>query len=287
MLDESLERLLKYNDPYDLEFSISRGDGSHRTIHSIAVAERDESGRPIFVTGVMQDITDRRRLEEEYGKALSTTLDGFWMCDNQIRVVLVNEAICSMLGYDREELIGMFVSDLEVPTDSDVVRARRLRVSSTGAERYETQLRRKDGTVFDIEVSLSYIPSSETTCAFMRDITERKRQETHIKYLSYHDALTGLYNRAFFEVECARMDALRLLPVTVVMGDINGLKLTNDVFGHAQGDKLLRTIAKIMQNCAREQDIATRIGGDEFCLLMPYSGPNEARSLCTQIRAGL
>ena len=118
----------------------------------------------------------------------------------------------------------------------------------------------------------------------MRDITERKRREEHIRYLSYHDALTGLYNRAFFEVECARLDTLRLLPVTVVMGDINGLKLTNDVFGHTQGDKLLCTIAQIMRTHVYPQDIVARIGGDEFCILMPYSGPEEAKALCERIQ---
>lgn len=281
-LNDALERLLKYNDPYDLEFSIHRPDGSSRIIHSIAVAERDEAGQPMTVTGVLQDITDQRRIEEEYGKALSTTLDGFWMADKDLRIAMVNDAICSMLGYSRAELIGMPVNYIVVQTDTET-RDRRRRVISAGAERFEALLRRKDKTIFDVEISLSYIPSSDSTCAFSRDITERKRRETHIKYLSYHDALTGLYNRAFFEEECARMDALSLLPVTVVMGDINGLKLTNDVFGHAQGDKLLRTIANIMQSSARDQDIAARIGGDEFCVLMPYSGPAEAKSLCERI----
>lgn len=284
-MDEALERLLKYDDPYDIEFSILRfSDGSRREVHSIAVAERDESGRPLRVIGVLQDITERRQLREEYGKALSTTLDGFWLCDKNVRITLVNDAICSMLGYTRNEITGMHVRDFEACLDLEGMREQRERVLTSGAERFETKMCRKDGSVLDVEVSLSYIPSSESTCAFMRDITDRKRRENHIRYLSYHDVLTGLYNRTFFEEECARLNENGLLPVTVMMGDINGLKLTNDVFGHTQGDKLLRAIAKILSDCARNEDIVFRIGGDEFCLLMPGAGSEEAKTLYERIR---
>lgn len=284
MLDEALARLLKNDTPYDLEFTIARDeDGAHRTVHSIAVVDRDREGRPLKVIGVLQDVTDRRRLQEEYGKALATTLDGFWLCDRNFRITLVNDAMCAMFGYTREELAGMLVSELEAQLDPEAVNARHLRLLSSGAERFEAQLRRKEGTVFEAEVSLSYIPSSDSTCAFIRDITERKRRENHIRYLSYHDVLTGLYNRAFFEAECARLEAAKMFPVTVVMGDINGLKLTNDVFGHAQGDKLLYTIASIVRRSTAPKDIAARIGGDEFCLLMPGSGPEEAKEICDRI----
>ncbi|MDX9871463.1 MAG: PAS domain S-box protein [Clostridia bacterium] len=284
LMDEMLERLLKYDAPYDVEFSICRfPDGNRREVHSIAVAERDASGQPLRVIGVLQDITERRQLKEEYGKALSTTLDGFWLCDKNVCVTLVNDAICSMLGYTREEIIGRHVREFEAYLDPAGMRAQRERVLASGAERFETKMRRKDGSVLDVEVSLSYIPSSESTCAFMRDITERKCRENRIRYLSYHDVLTGLYNRAFFEEECARLDEKGLLPVSVVMGDINGLKLTNDVFGHAQGDKLLCAIAKILSDCARPEDFVVRIGGDEFCLLMPCAGSEEAKALCERI----
>ncbi len=284
LMDELLEQLLKYDAPYDIEFSIHRSsDGSRREVHSIAVAERDANGQPLRVIGVLQDITERRQLKEEYGKALSTTLDGFWLCDKDVRITLVNDSICSMLGYTRKEIIGMHVREFEAYLDAEGMREQRKRVLTSGADRFETQMRRKDGSVLDVEVSLSYIPSSELTCAFMRDITERKRRENHILYLSYHDVLTRLYNRTFFDEECLRLDKKRVLPVTVVIGDINGLKLTNDVFGHAQGDKLLCAIAEILSGCAGPEDILFRIGGDEFCLLMPSAGPEEAKALCERI----
>ena len=167
MMDQALDRLLRDNAPYDIEFSIRRFGGSRRFVHSMAVAERDADGRPLRVIGVMQDVTDKRRIEEEYGKALATTPDGFWMCDNRTRVVLVNDAICSMMGYTRQELIGTPIVELEARADAEEVRARRQRMLTAGAERFETQMRRKDGSIFDVEVCLSYIPSSEAVCAFI------------------------------------------------------------------------------------------------------------------------
>ncbi len=284
-MDNTLERLLKYNDPYDIEFSIIRSsDGVKRELHSMAIAERDADGKPLRVIGVLQDITDRKKLMEEYSKALATTMDGFWLCDKNVRIVLVNDAMCSMLGYNRNEIIGMHVRSFEAHLDAEGMRAQRKNMLISGADRFETRMRRKDGSILDVEVSLSYIQSSESTCAFIRDITERKLRERHIRYLSYHDALTGLYNRAFFEDECTRLYDSKLIPVTIMIGDINGLKLTNDVFGHAQGDKLLCAIAKILSDCAGPEDIVFRIGGDEFCILMPGKGSDEAKALYERIQ---
>lgn len=99
------------------------------------------------------------------------------------------------------------------------------------------------------------------------DITDRKFKEEKILYLSYFDQLTGLYNRRFYEEELRRLDTKRNLPLTLVMADVNGLKLTNDAFGHVAGDMLLKAVADIMKKELRSDDILARIGGDEFVLL--------------------
>jgi diguanylate cyclase (GGDEF)-like protein len=100
-------------------------------------------------------------------------------------------------------------------------------------------------------------------------IKERIIKEEKILYLNYHDSLTGLYNRAFFEKEIERLDTESQLPLSVITGDINGLKLINDWFGHVEGDKLLISVSKILENCCRKTDIIARIGGDEFNILLP------------------
>ena len=113
---------------------------------------------------------------------------------------------------------------------------------------------------------------------------ELRESEHQYRYLSFHDKLTGLYNRAFFEEEIRRLDAERQLPLSLTMADVNGLKLVNDAFGHQEGDKLLAKIAQILRDYCRKEDIVARWGGDEFVIILPRTGEDAAREACDRIR---
>lgn len=117
-----------------------------------------------------------------------------------------------------------------------------------------------------------------------RDVTDRKEQKRKIEYLSFHDSLTGLYNRRFFEEELSRLDTSRNLPISIIMGDINSLKLTNDVFGHAWGDLLLTKAADVFRRVCRADDIIARWGGDEFVLLLPKTNREETEQILMRIK---
>ncbi len=114
-----------------------------------------------------------------------------------------------------------------------------------------------------------------------RDVTDEKIRQNEIEFLSFHDQLTGLYNRRYFEAELMRLNTKRRLPLTLVMGDLNGLKLTNDAFGHSVGDNLLKMSTKIIKQCFRQDDIICRYGGDEFVVILPNTD-SEATELIVE-----
>jgi len=119
----------------------------------------------------------------------------------------------------------------------------------------------------------------------IQDITEQKNKEQEVLYLSYHDYLTGLYSRRFYEDELRRLDSARNLPLTIVLGDVNGLKLINDSFGHAMGDELLKKVAEVIEKGCRADDIVARLGGDEFIILLPNTNSDQAEQIITRIKA--
>lgn len=125
------------------------------------------------------------------------------------------------------------------------------------------------------------------TEGFITDITARKLAEEEILYLSHHNQLTGIFNRRYYELALCRMDKPENLPMTLVLADVNGLKLINDAFGHLAGDQLLKTVASILQSHCREEDVAAKIGGDEFVLLLPKTNLEEAEELICKIRSNI
>jgi len=113
---------------------------------------------------------------------------------------------------------------------------------------------------------------------------ERKETKEEIKNLSLKDKLTGLYNRTYFEEELKRLDTKRQLPLSFIVGDVNGLKLVNDAFGPKEGDKLLKKVASVLKKCCRKEDIIARWGGDEFSILLPNTSEKDSEEILKRIR---
>ncbi|HAK44413.1 MAG TPA: hypothetical protein DCO79_00605 [Spirochaeta sp.] len=126
---------------------------------------------------------------------------------------------------------------------------------------------------------------TENVC-IIRDISLQKNREREILHKSFHDKLTGLYNRAYFDEELKRINHSReSLPTSILIIDVNSLKLTNDAFGHDFGDRLLQVVADILQTNSRKSDVIARTGGDEFSIILPGSPLAKAERLSDRIRA--
>ncbi|GBF34976.1 metal dependent phosphohydrolase [Desulfocucumis palustris] len=117
------------------------------------------------------------------------------------------------------------------------------------------------------------------------DVSDKYKAEEQVAYLSCHDKLTSLYNRAYIELWTSQMQTGENLPLSVIMADLNGLKLINDVFGHLQGDLLLVKLARVFLDCCRKKDIVARWGGDEFLILLPGTDENACAKVCRRIKA--
>jgi PAS domain S-box-containing protein len=203
--------------------------------------------------------------------AIETIPVGVTISDLSSRIIFTNQAEAAMHGYSVDELIG---KDVRIFSSPEQRREwKREEVKQYGCLRRETVNVKKDGTVFPAYLISSVVLDNSgepvavvTAC---EDITERKKAEERLRYMSTHDTLTGFYNRTFFEEELQRLATQRIVPVSVIMVDVDGLKEVNDTLGHAAGDKVLRQTASVLLSVFRAEDIVARIGGDEFVVILP------------------
>lgn len=121
--------------------------------------------------------------------------------------------------------------------------------------------------------------------AIVRDVSHREKAERQLRYHSIHDQLTGLHNRLHFEEALRVVDQGRDFPVSLVVGDLNGLRLTNDAFGHEEGDRLLKRVASILGSSCHRDDVVARIGGDEFAVILPHTSAEGAGRVMDRIRS--
>ncbi|MBP8639679.1 MAG: PAS domain S-box protein [Oscillospiraceae bacterium] len=251
----------------------------------------------IALFSIIFDVTDREEAIKEIANKqallsslINATPDLIFFKNKDGVYLGCNKAFSEFVGKSENQIIGQTDFDLfgkELASQFNKMDIEMLKLNQS--KRNEEVVTTANGSEIFLETLKSpyYNNNGELVglIGISRDITERKKREAEIEYISYHDYLTGAYNRRFFEEEFERLNSQSNYPIAVVMGDVNGLKLINDSFGHHFGDKLLQDIVKRISACLRPGDISARIGGDEFGIILPRTNETEANAIVSQIKS--
>lgn len=253
-------------------------------------------GNEHLIQAAIYDISEKKRTEAElrlqqgyFQQLFENSPQGIVMTDNYDGIIMVNKGFETMFGYTQEEILGRNINEIVAPgkyleeaheISRDVIQGNVLNK--------ETTRKRKNGSL--IHVSILGYPIVVNgiqlgVYGIYNDITLRKQAEDKLKYISLHDPLTGLYNRAYFEQKLQQYQRKYPEKMGIIACDIDGLKIINDTLGHDAGDAVLVSISKIITGCLKKRHILSRIGGDEFAIILPDADKKEVENTCRRINA--
>ena len=271
------------------ETTVRRRDGSEVAVE-IAVAPLG-SGAEATLTAFLRDISERKRAqvalearEQRFRTMVEKSWSGVVLLDGDVRFSFAGSSTQHIIGYEEAELLGRSLFDFVHPRDLSAARTKFARmVEQPNQETHgELRFRHKDGRFVWLEgfsQNLLHEPSVRAIVLNYRDITQRKETEKQLEYRAYYDSLTGLPNRVLFRdrlvlaLEHAKRNKVA---VAVMYLDIDHFKLVNDALGHSFGDRLLGEAAKRLRSALRASDTISRVGGDEFSILLPEVVSTEA-----------
>jgi len=288
--------------PFRLEIRCRHAEGHYLWLDVAANPVWDDSGNwtglvygsrdiTAYKTGLLELRDSRQRLDD----IISFLPDAILVVDTQGTVITWNRAMEEMTGVPAAEMLGRGEYAYALPFYGE---RRPLLVDLVlgehpGAEAFYPSLQREEGMLVAETMALGsdeeaiylwaratplYDADGQLVGAIesIRDITHSKRAEQQLLYLSLHDPLTGLYNRAYFEQELRRLEEEGYDCLSLLVCDIDGLKLVNDTLGHETGNAVIIAAAHLIRKCFREHDVVARLGGDEFAILLPNSPPHLA-----------
>lgn len=248
---------------------------------------------------IVGDISQRKAAEEAleasentFRSLFESSSDGILLFKGDI-IIDCNAAMVEILKYKTKgDILSKTPQDLSPDLQPDGLSSKEKIISmrkdilKNKKSKFEWWCYRNDGLLVAFEIMLTPIMLNGNLVyhCLCRDVGERKKMEQKLEYLSFHDQLTGLYNRRFFEEELMRLDVKKNYPLTIIMADVNGLKLINDSFGHAIGDELLKKVANIFVKGCRACDVVARLGGDEFVIILPKTDGFEGEGIVKRIK---
>jgi diguanylate cyclase (GGDEF)-like protein/PAS domain S-box-containing protein len=278
---------------------VGRGD-QDRMFSSHRVAVRDSHGRPTYVLGVMEDVTERRRAQDELRRTrafLDTVIENvpsmlFVKDPKELRYMLINRAAEKLLGVPRDQIIGKSDHDLLPQAEADIAVARDREILGSSEQSdvvHEEPIHTSHNGTRLLSTKRIVVLDQDSQPQYLlgvaEDITERKLAEERIEHLAHFDSLTELPNRAAFTtrlkeaIESAEASGNGF---SLLFLDLDRFKEVNDVFGHGVGDALLLEVANRLKQAAEGAFVA-RLGGDEFTLIVEGPQPAAASTVARQI----
>jgi diguanylate cyclase (GGDEF)-like protein/PAS domain S-box-containing protein len=277
-----------------------RLDGSTFPVHAEAMAARDEKGAVQYRITWYDDLTEQREterranhLQRDFEAAFHSAPHGVAMVAVDGRFLHVNQKLAAIIGYSTEELKEMTFQEITHPDDLDADLAQVDELLSGELDTYELEKRyfTKDGHLIWVLLAVAMVREDDGSprhfISQVQDISARKRLEEHTYELANRDPITSLYNRRRFEEELKRQigrcrdddesGALLLL-------DLDRFKRVNDSDGHIAGDRLIRLVGRALDERIRDPDIAARIGGDEFAVILRDIDLAQARTVAEELR---
>ena len=294
VIENAIERAIKSAEPYDLELEMLTKKGNRKWVRTIGKPVV-QGGEVIKIRGSFQEITEKKQTEqkikeseERYRTLLNKAPIGIAV-HSKGKIVFANPTALKMFGAKtKNQLVGKNIVEIIDPDGLKITleRIKRMEAGEKGLYPAYDVYTRLDGSKMSVEVMATKIKYNGDSAVqvIVTDITERKKNEERLEYLSYNDQLTGVFNRRYFAEIINKIDVIENLPITFIMADVNGLKMINDSFGHIYGDELLVKASNAMKSVCRESDIIARLGGDEFVLIAPRTDNKGAKKLINKMQ---
>ncbi|WP_084288149.1 PAS domain S-box protein [Desulfovermiculus halophilus] len=290
-------RVYATRTPYAIERWAYKAQGELRLLSITKTPKLDGDGNVEYVVCSATDITEKRqaeldlqRREKWFRHILSVSpVIKYTLDPETLAVTWVSPNIHRQLGYTQDEILKPdWWQDHIHAQDREQALRNSSKIFTQEEIVHEYRFIKKDGSVLWVQDNLRLIKDDQARpqeiVGSWTDITDRKGYEQQLRYLSFHDQLTGLYNRAYLENELERLNKSREYPIVIICMDLDGLKLVNDSMGHQYGDHQLKACGQILQRSFRGADIVARAGGDEFTALLPTTDPDDGEQIANRIR---